>query len=401
MLAIRAASAYDGATFVDDGVTVLVDDGLIVGVEGPHHEPPAGCPLATYDGTLLPGLVDTHVHLVADGTVDGLERAPTLSDDELDAVIATALAHHAAAGVTTVRDLGDCGYRTLPFRDREAPGVPRVVCAGPPVTVPDGHCHYLGGAAEGEAGVEAAVRERVERGVDIVKVMASGGMLTLGSDVLGVQFTPDELALAVRLTHAAGAAAGRPRPLPGRGSHALAAGVDGIEHFSCITERGVHTPDDLLEQHVVRGTVVGPTLGTDYDQPLPPELMPPQIQALVARLGFGPEEMIRSRTAQWAGARPRCRRGQWHRRGRRTSQGPRVPVACGAATDRGRLRPRRGARDGHLGRGRRLWPPRGHRQPRPRVGRRPARDRDRRAPGAGGAVATGRRVGRGERVVGA
>ena len=80
--------------------------------------------------------------------------------------------------------------------------------------------------------------------------------------------------------------------------HALAAGVDGIEHFTLLTEGGVHTPDDVLEQLVVRGTVVGPTLGTDYDQLPPPELMPPQIQALVARLGFGPEEMIRSRTAQ-------------------------------------------------------------------------------------------------------
>ena len=298
MFAIRAASGYDGTRFVDDGLTVLVDDGLIVGVEGPHHEPPAGCELTTYDGTLLPGLVDSHVHLVADATIGGLERSATLTADELDAVIATSLARHAAAGVTTVRDLGDLGYRTLQFRDRQAPGVPRVVCAGPPITVPDGHCHYLGGDAEGEAGIEAAVRERVERGVDVVKVMASGGMLTLGSDLLGVQFTPDELALAVRLAHAAGLPlVAHAHSLAGV-RHALAAGVDGIEHFSCLTEDGVRTPEDLLEQLAARGTVVGPTLGNDTDRIPPPELMPPQIQALLALLGFGPEEIFRTRAAQ-------------------------------------------------------------------------------------------------------
>ena len=88
MRAIRAASAFDGTRFLDGGVTVLVEGDRIAGVEGPHHDPPDGCEVTSYDGTLLPGLVDTHVHLVADGTLGGLERTAGLSDDELDAVIA-------------------------------------------------------------------------------------------------------------------------------------------------------------------------------------------------------------------------------------------------------------------------------------------------------------------------
>ena len=90
--------------------------------------------------------------------------------------------------MTTVRDLGD---RSLPDpgRRRALPGLPRVVAAGPPVTVEGGHCHYLGGEASGVEGVRRVVEEHAARGVDVLKVMASGGMLTEGTDTFGVQFT--------------------------------------------------------------------------------------------------------------------------------------------------------------------------------------------------------------------
>ena len=73
---------------------------------------------------MLPGLFDCHVHLVADGAPGSLERAGDMDDDQIDAVIGTTLAQQAAAGVTTVRDLGDRRYRTLaapgPSRSRRA-----------------------------------------------------------------------------------------------------------------------------------------------------------------------------------------------------------------------------------------------------------------------------------------
>ena len=80
-------------------------------------------------------------------------------------------------GVTTVRDLGDRGYLSLGLRGRA--GLPTIVAAGPPITTPGGHCHYLGGVAEPTVpGVRAAVREHTERGVEVIKIMASGGTLT-------------------------------------------------------------------------------------------------------------------------------------------------------------------------------------------------------------------------------
>ena len=291
MHAMRAARAFDGERFLDDGVTLLVDDDRIVGVEGPRHAPPDGCEVTTYDGTLLPGLVDTHVHLVADATIGGLERTGTATHDEIDEVIDAMLLRQAAAGVTTVRDLGDRHYRTLAARDAARAGRPRVVAAGPPLTVPGGHCHYLGGEVSGGAGIDAAVAEHVDRGVDVLKVMASGGMLTPGTDVVGAQFTADELTHVVRRGHEAGLPVlAHAHSLAGA-RHALAAGVDGIEHFTCFVEGGVSTPDDLLVDLARNGVVVCATPGADPERIPPLEQAPPQIRDLFRRFGMTPEEL--------------------------------------------------------------------------------------------------------------
>lgn len=142
MQAIRAKHAFDGTRFLPGGATVLVDRGRIVGVESGRFDVPDEVEVREYAGTVLPGLVDCHTHLVADATVGGLERVGTMPDEAVDRVILASLQAHVLAGVTTVRDLGDRDFRTLAFRER--PGMPRVVASGPPVTTPGGHCHFLG-----------------------------------------------------------------------------------------------------------------------------------------------------------------------------------------------------------------------------------------------------------------
>ena len=273
MLAIRAPQVYDGAVF-RGAATVLVEGEHIVAIEPGHPDPPDGAEVATYDGTLLPGLFDCHVHLVADSTPGGLERTGEMSDDELDAVIRDSLAAQAAAGVTTVRDLGDRHFRTLAMR--ALPGLTRVVAAGPPITVPGGHCHYLGGEVSGREAIRAAVAEHVDRGVDVVKVMASGGMLTPGTDSFGVQFEGRELRELVELVHDAGLRVlAHAHSLAGI-RHALDGGVDGIEHFTGLTSSGLELPDEVLEAVASSGTEVDPTAGghpamRDHDR-LPPGL---------------------------------------------------------------------------------------------------------------------------------
>jgi imidazolonepropionase-like amidohydrolase len=295
--ALRAAVAYDGERFLDGGATVFVDGARIVGVEPAACDAPEDCPVTEYAGTLLPGLFDCHVHLVADSTVGGLERAATYEEAALDEVITVSLRQQAAAGVTTVRDLGDIGFRTLEHRDHPVDGLPGIVAAGPPLTTVGGHCHYLGGEVEGPAAINNAVTEHARRGVDVVKVMASGGMLTPSSDQLGVQFTADDLRYAVECAHEQGLQMlAHAHSLAGA-RHAVAAGVDGLEHFTCLTADGVTVPGDLVDELVVRDVVVDMTLGLDQAALAALGEPPPAVRVVMDKLGLDPELLFERRLA--------------------------------------------------------------------------------------------------------
>jgi imidazolonepropionase-like amidohydrolase len=235
------------------------------------------------DATLLPGLIDAHVHLCGDGGPRALDQLPELGQADLDAVIDDALARHLRAGVTTVRDLGDVEWAVVDRRDT-ARGRPRVVAAGPPITSVGGHCSNMGGGVAGREALIQAVRERAERGVDVVKIMTSGGIMTVGTDVLGCNFTPDELRLVVDEAHRLGL------PVTAH-AHALAAvaqsvdgGVDGIEHCSCLTPDGPRTPPELAERLAAAGTQVCPTLGHAPGVPIPPRVL-----EIMERLGISDE----------------------------------------------------------------------------------------------------------------
>jgi imidazolonepropionase-like amidohydrolase len=147
----------------------------------------------------------------------------------------------------------------------------------------------------GPAEIRAAVAERRDRGVDVVKVMASGGMLTIGSDVLGVQFSPEDLRTVVDVAHESGLAVlAHSHSLAGI-EHALAAGVDGIEHFTGLVDGGLEVPDATLGRAAAAGVVVDPTLGFDWDvwdqMPAPP----PQIQEAMRRTGLTVETLQAAR----------------------------------------------------------------------------------------------------------
>lgn len=283
MRAIRAAHAFDGTRFLPGGATVVWDGPRIVGVE------PGRVPLAEdvqvveHPGTVLPGLIDCHTHLVADATIGGLERAGSMSDAELDDVIGTSLAAHAAAGVTTVRDLGDRGYRTLAVGDRA--GLPRIVASGPPLTTPGGHCDFLGGVVAG-GDLGRAVVEHAGRGASVIKVMASGGFATPGSDQLGVQYDAAELTGLVHAAHGAGLpVVAHAHSLSGI-RHALAAGVDGIEHFTGLTAEGPRIDDALLETVAERGVYVDLTMGNDRTLHASMPEPPPALETLLRAMGF-------------------------------------------------------------------------------------------------------------------
>ena len=181
-------------------------------------------------------------------------------------------------------------------------GLPWIVASGPPVTSPAGHCCSLGGEVTGPDDIVAAVRERVERGVDIVKVMASGGMATPGTDVSAPQFSVDDLRLLVEEAHRAGLPVTAHSHAAAGIDQAIAVGVDGIEHGSYLVAGGtpglaglmnVSASDEQLERLAASRIPVCPTLGG-----FTPGLFrsaPPHVLQMLAAAQVTPEQIVDTR----------------------------------------------------------------------------------------------------------
>jgi imidazolonepropionase-like amidohydrolase len=170
------------------------------------------------------------------------------------------------AGVTTVKDLGARGGVTLVLREAIAAGIvsgPRILAAGPPVTSTGGHCHWLGGEVNTLEEMRAKVRQLVRDGVDLIKVMASGGRMTPGSNVCAAQFSQKHLKVLVEDANALG----KTVAAHGHGTagirNAVKSGVNVVEHCSWVSPQAsnrVEFDESVAELMARQGTFIDPTL---------------------------------------------------------------------------------------------------------------------------------------------
>ena len=238
------------------GRAVVVEQGRISAVVGATEAPP-GTTLRLDGLTLLPGLVNMHVHLCFGGEAD--PAAAMLREPFAMTVINAALRARqtVAAGVTTVRDLGGRDYAELSVRDAVRrnliPG-PRVLCAGRGICMTGGHgWNLIGREADGPDDVRKAVREQLKAGADVIKIFATGGVMTAGVEPNSAQLTLDEVRAAIEEARKAG-----------RRTAAHAMGSDGIanclEGGITTIEHGVFLTEALCQRMARDGVALVPTL---------------------------------------------------------------------------------------------------------------------------------------------
>ena len=209
---------------------------------------------------LLPGLIDCHVHLTQPTDAPDPAAATTRSDAAVALYTAAAAQRTLAAGVTTARDVGGWNYVEMAVRDainaRQIPG-PRLFLAGRLLSITTATVGYYPGmyeVADGADAVRRAVRRQLAQGADLIKVMATGAMLSSETeDARAIQYTLDELRAAVEVAH------DNFTPVAAHAHacqgivNAVEAGVDSIEHCT-------FADDDALRRIARAGTFVVPTI---------------------------------------------------------------------------------------------------------------------------------------------
>ena len=233
---------------------VIVKDGRIDSVSPARSaDIPKGIEVIDLQGhTLLPGLIDMHVHLTSGGGYHGYERLKLT--DERRAILGVVHAKQTLmAGFTTVRNVGAGSFGDVALRDAindgDIPG-PRMLVSGPPIGITGGHCSDNNllppeygisgeGVADGPWAARTAVRRNIKYGADLIKTCSTGGVLSKGTKVGAPQYTVEELTALVDEAHSRGLKVASHAHGAEGIINALTAGADTIEHASFIDDEGI------------------------------------------------------------------------------------------------------------------------------------------------------------------
>jgi imidazolonepropionase-like amidohydrolase len=272
-IVLRAARLFDGREISTPGL-VVVSGAAIVGV-GPSAQPPAGAQVIDLgDATISPGFIDAHTHLSAMYTPDyrqGLVDSFTKAVPEQTLLAVENLRKTIMAGITTARDVGSSDFMDVGLRNAVAAGAilgPRMLVSVHAISSTGGHCDEQNGMRPGIFGYESnfehgvidspeegrkAVRYNVKYGADVIKVCATGGVLSLTDPPDIPQLTQEELNAIVDEAHTLRKKTAAHAHGAEGAKRAIRAGIDSIEH-------GAFLDDEALELMKARGTYFVPTL---------------------------------------------------------------------------------------------------------------------------------------------
>lgn len=266
---LRGARLFDGEGDrpSSEARRVVVESGRITEVEADGPGTDAGVDLSGL--FLIPGLIDAHVHMDLDPTIGSPAAQRAVSEHDRRLRMVGRARAMVRSGITTARDLGAGDGFEIELRDAIAEGRvagPRLACAGQPLTRPAGHCHFWGGGAADSETQRRVIARQLERGVDWIKVMATGGVFTKGSSVRDVQF--DEHEIAAACAQAADAGLGVAAHCHGTAGirNAARGGVRTIEHCSFAGEQGFGSDfdPDVVADIAGAGSAVSPTMNVGW-----------------------------------------------------------------------------------------------------------------------------------------
>ena len=255
MLDVKTGRTLNDVWVVIDGDKIVrADTGAV----------PAANIIELPNATLLPGLIDAHTHITSDPNFGYQELGISVPKEALTGAKNARITLE--AGFTTIRNVGARGYADIALRDAIDEGMvpgPRIIASGPPLSITGGHCDnnllpyeyhaQSDGAADGVEAVQHKVREIIKYGADVIKVCATGGVLSKGDDPRASQYTLEEMKAIVTDAHRLG----RKVAAHAHGAQGILwaseAGVDSVEH-------GSYMDDAAIQMMKSKGTYLVPTL---------------------------------------------------------------------------------------------------------------------------------------------
>lgn len=210
--------------------------------------------------TLMPGLIDSHVHVTMEPIGDSKRELGHESDAKTAVRGVANLRKQLLGGTTFFRDLGAPNGIDLDLRDSVNEGLvlgPEFLSAGKNLTMTGGHGWSMGREADGVDEMRKAAREQLKAGADVIKVMATGGVMTEGVEPGSPQLSMEEMAVAVEEAHKAGKKTASHAQGTKGIKNTILAGIDSVEH-------GIFLDDETIELMLERETYLVPTLVAPY-----------------------------------------------------------------------------------------------------------------------------------------